>query len=182
LGLVLITVTGAAAVMTTPAGAATGSRRPNIVLVLTDDLDGTSYFDAQRFPVFHHLMVEQGMTFSDYFVTDSLCCPSRASLLRGQYVHDTDVLGNLPPSGGFERFHQLGEESSTVATWLQESGYRTGLFGKYLNGYPATATPTYVPAGWDEWVSPSAGNPYAEYGYQLNENGKLVDHGSAPSD
>jgi len=74
------------------------------------------------------------VTFSNFFVDDSLCCPSRASILRGQYVHDTRVLNNGAPAGGFEAFHHLGRESSTVATWLHARGYRTGLFGKYLNG------------------------------------------------
>ncbi len=161
----------------------TTAERPNIVFVLTDDLDLTSYTsDPARFPVFHRLMATQGTTFADAFVTDSLCCPSRASILRGQYVHDHGVQDNLPPAGGFEHWQELGRDSSTIATWLHAAGYRTGLFGKYLNGYPDTVAPTYVPPGWDDWVSPSGGNPYAEYNYQLNENGKLRNHGAAPSD
>jgi arylsulfatase A-like enzyme len=153
------------------------------VFVLTDDLDLTSYTsDAQRFPQFHRLMATQGTTFTNAFVTDSLCCPSRASILRGQYVHDHGVESNLPPVGGFERWQQLGRDRSTVATWLHAAGYRTALFGKYLNGYPNTVAPTYVPPGWDQWASPSAGNPYAEFNYQLNENGTLRDYGARPSD
>jgi N-acetylglucosamine-6-sulfatase len=114
---------------------ATTARRPNIVFVLTDDLDLTSYTtDAKRFPQFHRLMATQGTTFTNAFVTDSLCCPSRASILRGQYVHDHGVESNLPPVGGFERWQQLGRDRSTVATWLHAAGYHTALFGKYLNG------------------------------------------------
>jgi len=159
------------------------SKRPNIVFILTDDLDLTSYTtDARWFPQFHRLMAERGTTFTNAFVTDSLCCPSRASILRAQYVHDHGVLDNLPPNGGFEHWQQLGRDTSTVATWLHAAGYRTALFGKYLNGYPHTAAPTYVPPGWDDWASPSAGNPYAEYNYQLNENGTLHDYGAKPAD
>ncbi len=158
------------------------STRPNIVFVLTDDLDLTEYADPQMFPAFHDLMTTQGLTFSNYFVTDSLCCPSRASILRGQYVHNHQVEGNLPPAGGFEHWQQLGRDSSTIATWMHDAGYRTALFGKYLNGYPATASRTYIPPGWDDWASPSAGNPYAEYNYQLNENGTLKNYGAQPSD
>ena len=159
------------------------AKRPNIVFVLTDDLDLTSYTsDAARFPEFHALLTEQGTTFSNAFVTDSLCCPSRASILRGQYVHNHGVLDNLPPNGGFEHWQSLGRDTSTVATWLHQAGYRTALFGKYLNGYPNTVSPKYVPPGWDDWASPSAGNPYAEYHYQLNENGRLHDYGAAPAD
>ncbi len=162
--------------------AAASTKRPNIVVVLTDDLDLTSYMDAKRFPLFHDLLVEQGLTFQNSFVTDSLCCPSRASILRGQYVHDHGVLGNLPPDGGFEHWQQLGRDTSTVATWLHDAGYQTALLGKYLNGYPDTVARTYVPPGWDDFVSPSGGNPYAEYNYQLNENGTLHNYGSTPSD
>lgn len=155
---------------------------PNIVLILTDDLDPKSYTDGARFPKFHDLLVERGTTFSRYFVTDSLCCPSRASILRGQYVHDHDIKGNLPPGGGFEHWQQLQRDTSTVATWLHDAGYRTALFGKYLNGYPNTVERTYVPPGWDDWASPSGGNPYSEYNYQLNENGALRWYGSQPED
>ncbi len=84
------------------APATTNAKKPNIVFVLTDDLDLTEYADPAKFPTFHDLMTTQGLTFSNYFVTDSLCCPSRSSILRGQYVHNHQVEGNLPPSGGFE--------------------------------------------------------------------------------
>jgi arylsulfatase A-like enzyme len=111
-----------------------------------------------------------------------LCCPSRASILRGQYVHNHGVRSNLPPNGGFEHWQELGDDTSSVATWLHDAGYKTALFGKYLNGYPDTVAPTYVPPGWDQWASPSAGNPYSEYNYQLNENGTLERYGQKPSD
>lgn len=161
---------------------ASTSSKPNIVFILADDLDLTSYADPAKFPKFHSLMTEQGTTFSNYFVTDSLCCPSRSSILRGEYVHNHGVHGNVPPQGGFEHFHKLGDESSTIATWMHAAGYHTGLLGKYLNGYPSTVAPTYVPPGWDDWVSPSGGNPYAEYNYQLNHNSTLARHGTSPSD
>ncbi len=165
----------------TPGTSATSksTTHPNIVFVLTDDLDLTSY---QRFPNFKKLMLDQGTYFDQYFVDDSLCCPSRSSTLRGQYVHNTGVQGNVAPNGGFQRFHDLGEESSTIGTWLQKDGYQTALIGKYLNGYPGSLPETYVPPGWSEWDSPAAGHPYGEYNYTLNENGKLVAYGKQPQD
>jgi N-acetylglucosamine-6-sulfatase len=159
------------------------SRHPNIVFIVADDLDLASYTaDPALFPKVHDLMAEQGTTFSNAFVTDSLCCPSRASILRGQYVHNHGVEDNTLPKGGFETWHALGRETSTVATWMHQAGYRTALFGKYLNGYPNTVSPTYVPPGWDDWASPAEGNAYAEYNYQLNENGHLHDYGADPAD
>ena len=185
--VVAVTVAALSAVasMAPPAGAVaratSGASRPNIVVILTDDLDATTY-DPAAFPMLHDLMTTQGTTFDHFYVDDSLCCPSRASILRGQFVHNTGVLNNGPPSGGFEKFHTQGLEQSTVATWVHAAGYRTGLFGKYLNGYPDTAPKRYVPPGWDDWVSPSAGNPYGEYRYELNENGTLVQYGRQSSD
>jgi arylsulfatase A-like enzyme len=118
-----------------------------------------------------------GATFENFYVNVSLCCPSRASILRGQYAHNTGIYRNIPPGGGFETFHTLGEEGSTVAVWLHSVGYRTALIGKYLNGYPSEADPLYIPPGWDEWYSPVDGKPYTQYRYTLNENGKQVDYG-----
>lgn len=153
--------------------------RPNFILVLTDDLDAETVGSLSRL---RSLLTDQGTTFTNAFVNVALCCPSRATLLRGQYAHNTGVLTNHPPNGGFETFHRLGHEGSTVATWLRTAGYRTALLGKYLNGYPKGVDPSYVPPGWDEWRSPVAGSPYSEYDYQLNENGRIVTYGHRPED
>ncbi len=161
--------------------AAPDPARPNIVVVLTDDLD-RNLGTLEQVPGFQALFPDQGMTFPNMFVSESLCCPSRASIQRGQFVHNHQVVGNKAPEGGFEKFHSLHEEESTVGTWLHAAGYRTGFMGKYLNGYPDTADPTFEPPGWDEWASPAAGNAYGEYNYTLNENGRLVRYGSAPDD
>lgn len=154
-------------------------RRPNLLFVLTDDLDVA---ELDVMPNVKALIGARGMTFDRYYASVSLCCPSRATTLRGQYSHNTGVETNGGGNGGFEVAHANGIERSTIATWLQAAGYRTALFGKYLNGYPNTAPDTYVPPGWDEWASPVDGNPYSEYDYTLNENGKLVVHGHAPGD
>lgn len=155
--------------------------RPSFVVVLTDDQDlvlGSLDF----MPKTQALIADQGMTFSNHFVPLSLCCPSRSTILTGLHVHNHRVLTNFPPDGGFEKFDQLKHEDRTLAVALQEAGYRTALFGKYLNGYPKGEDLTYVPPGWDEWASPVKGSPYAAYRYTLNENGKLVVHGSKAED
>ncbi len=156
--------------------------RPNIVFILADDLDYAEFNDVAHLPALNTLLTQAGVSFTNYFVPDSLCCPSRASILRGQYVHNHGVLSNVPPSGGFERWQQLGLDKSTIATWLHDAGYRTGLYGKYLNDYPATAPNNYVPPGWDEWASPLGAAPYNEFNYTMNEDGVLHNYGSAPSD
>ena len=153
---------------------------PNIIFILTDDLDYNSF---ARFPRLKSLMTDQGSEFNNFFVSFSLCCPSRSSILRGQYIHNHQVVSNKKPDGGFVKFHSLGHENSTIATWLQAAGYRTVLIGKYLNDYPGGAVaPSYVPPGWNEWYSPVAGKPYSEFDYSLNENGKIVRYGTTPQD
>lgn len=154
--------------------------RPNIVLLLTDDQDVES---LSVMPRVRSLLAAPGTSFSRYYASVAACCPSRATMLRGQYAHNTKIITNEPPNGGFARFHEQGLERSTLATWLRDAGYRTGLFGKYLNGYPSDVVDErYVPPGWDTWVSPSGGNPYYQYHYTLNENGRLFRHGQAPDD
>lgn len=150
--------------------------RPNIVLILSDDEDVEIHARAMRRT--RALIAERGTVFENAFVTFPLCCPSRASILRGQYPHNTGVLGNRAPNGGFEAFRRLGRDRSTIGTWLQAAGYRTAFYGKYLNGYGKNDPP---PPGWDEWhVAGNSG--YGNFDYVLNENGTPVAYGHAPED
>ncbi len=155
--------------------------RPNFIIVLTDDLD-QQLGSLEYMPQVQDLLVKQGLTFSNFLVNVSLCCPSRTSLLRGQYVHNHGIYSNGLPTGGFEKAFAEGMENNTLATVLQSAGYRTGLAGKYLNGYPYDATMTYIPPGWDEWYSPVEGGPYNGFNYQMNENGRVYSYGSGPQD
>ncbi len=153
--------------------------RPNILFILSDDL---STEEMRSMPKVHALLARQGTTFSNSFFNVSLCCPSRTTILRGQYAHNTGVLTNGGANGGFETAHRKGIERSTIATWLQGAGYRTGLFGKYLNGYPNTVPISYVPPGWNDWFSPINGFPYSEFWYTVNENGSFVPYTNKPDD
>ena len=152
--------------------------RPNILFILTDDQEVGS---LRFLPRVQTLLAAQGLTFSNAFAVQPLCCPSRASILRGQYPHNTEILNNAPPIGGFAKFRDLGRETSTVATWLQATGYRTAFFGKYLNGYPTPDRPTHVPPGWDEWYGAHEG-PVRYYNYRMTENGQVVSYGESPGD
>jgi N-acetylglucosamine-6-sulfatase len=154
--------------------------RPNVVFVLTDDL---SWNLVQYLPQVKKLQAD-GLTFQDYTVTDSLCCPSRSSIFTGRFPHNTGVFTNGGADGGFGYFHDHGEEANTFATALQAQGYRTAMMGKYLNGYEPADTlggsVPYVPPGWTEWDV--AGNGYPEFNYDLNENHKIVHYGNQPQD
>ena len=155
-------------------------KKPNIVFVLTDDL---AWNLVQYMPHVRQLE-KRGATFRNFFVTDSLCCPSRASIFTGRYPHDTGIFTNGGSDGGFAVFHSLGEENATFATQLQTHGYLTAMMGKYLNGYRpqglVDGERLYVPPGWNEWDV--AGNAYPEFNYNLNQNGRLDHYGSRPRD
>jgi N-acetylglucosamine-6-sulfatase len=148
-------------------------RRPNIVFVLTDDL---SMNLVQYMP--HVLQMQKdGVSFANYFVTDSLCCPSRTSIFTGRYPHNTGVFTNTGNYGGYLQFRNRGLARETFATALAAGGYRTAMLGKYLNGY----LPQYpTEPGWGLWAV--AGNGYKEFNYSLNQDGQIAQHGSDPAD
>jgi N-acetylglucosamine-6-sulfatase len=155
-----------------PVTARTAARPPNIVFVLTDDLS----MDLLRFMPQVQALQSRGLTFENYFVSDSLCCPSRSSIFTGNFPHDTGVFTNAGLDGGIGAFYAHGNEQNSFNVALHDAGYRTAMMGKYLNGYlqGPTRSPvpsTYVPPGWDQWDVP--GYAYSEYNYTLNENGRL---------
>ena len=146
---------------------AQAATKPNIVFVLTDDMNVS---DLRYMPKTRRLLADRGARFTNAFVTNSLCCPSRATILRGQYSHNHLVWGNFLPIGGFQKFRDLGREKSTVATWLNRAGYDTVLIGKYLNGYDDT---THVPPGWDRWHAYLGYYEASPNTYRINENGRI---------
>ncbi len=163
-GLLLWAAVAASILALSPAAAA---ERPSIVVVLTDD---QRWDTLSAMPTVQSEIVARGVTFSNAFVVNPLCCPSRASILTGRYSHSTKVYRN----GSFTRF----DDSSTIATWLRKAGYRTAFLGKYLNAYRGT----YVPPGWNEWAAFTPANRQSFFDYELNIDGTLSPFGSAPDD
>ncbi|HLG86800.1 MAG TPA: sulfatase [Alphaproteobacteria bacterium] len=148
---------------------------PNIVFVLTDDLS----MNLLQFMPHVQRMQKEGMTFANYFVTDSLCCPSRTSIFTGRFPHDSGVFKNTGEDGGYAGFINHGNEGLTFAVALASGGYKTAMLGKYLNGYEPPKHP--VGAGWGYWaVGGSTG--YAQFNYNLSEDGKVVRYGYDPAD
>ncbi len=153
--------------------------RPNVIFIITDDM---AVSDLAYMPKTTALLEENGAYFEQFFVNISLCCPSRTSFLRGQYGHNTGIYDIEPPNGGFEKAYALGLEESMLPVWLNDVGYNTALFGKYMATYPTTAAPDYIPPGWVEWYSPVLGYPYDGYDYSLNENGEIIEYGFEEED
>jgi arylsulfatase A-like enzyme len=144
---------------------------PDIVLILTDD---QRYDTLWAMPIVQDRLVERGIEFTNAFVSNPICCPSRASILTGTYSHSNGVYTNHQnqPYGGFPAF----DDRSSVATWLQDDGYRTALVGKYLNGYGSA----YVPPGWDHWFTTWDDGAY--FDYSANDDGNLRTFGGGPED
>ena len=158
-----------AALLTPAATGAAAPQRPNIVVLMTDDqtLESMRVMTGVR-----DSLAAEGTTFDRAFVSNALCCPSRATLLTGQYSHNHGVLGNAPPDGGYGRL----DKREWLPVWLQRAGYRTVHIGKFLNQY-GIANPTEVPPGWSEWYASVDPSTYQFYGYTLNENGLLNTYG-----
>jgi N-acetylglucosamine-6-sulfatase len=158
-----------------------GGHRPNIVFVLTDDLS----MDLLPYMPQVQALQRDGMTFNNYFVSDSLCCPSRSSIFTGEFPHDTGVYTNSGPYGGLRAFYMHDDENRTFNLALQNAGYRTAMMGKYINGYLQGSRRAYiantdVPPGWSEWDV--AGWGYREFNYKLNIDGTIHYFGHAPRD
>jgi N-acetylglucosamine-6-sulfatase len=156
--------------------------RPNFVVIQTDDLTRAEIYSTYTDPVTLQPAVVMpnllgqiagpGITFNRYYVSNPLCCPSRTSLLTGRYSHNTSVLTNFFPSGGYYKF----DKGNNLAVWLRGAGYRTSHVGKFMNQY-GDNDPTEVPGGWNDWHT-VIGDARLFYGYQINDNGTVSDpHG-----
>ena len=151
------------------------AQRPNVVFVLADD------FSSNLVAYMPHLqaMQKEGLSFDRYFVTNSLCCPSRATIFTGQMPHNTQVMTNEAPTGGYEAFVAHHNPAKSFAPALQAAGYKTAMMGKYLNGYHPGKHP--IPVGWSDWFVVGGGG-YSGYNYQVSDNGKLVHFGHRATD
>ena len=164
--VVLLAVMGSARSM------AAAAERPNIVLVVADDLSKRDYFDlGSNLGSF----TSGGTFFHNAFVTTALCCPSRASTLTGLYAHNHGITQHIDPGTGYEQYDAEDYDQNDLPVWLKNSGYETGLVGKYMNKYHARLDEK--PAGWSDWYSANDPAP----SWTLNENGTVRTYPQDPT-
>jgi N-acetylglucosamine-6-sulfatase len=144
---------------------------PNIVLITTDD-QPASTVTREAMPNLHERIIDPGSSFSDYIVTTPLCCPSRASMLTGQYGHNNGVLRN--------DYGDLIGPRNVLPRWLQRVGYTTAHVGKFLNGYGDAAGHKTVGPGWDLWFTQFERKSY--YDWKASKNGKTRVYGAEDAD
>ena len=151
-------------------GQAAAAERPNIVVVMTDD---QTMAELRGMPATRRLVARRGVSFSRFYVSYPVCCPSRATYLTGQYANNHGVMGLYPPTGGYGAL----KKRNTLPVWLQRAGYRTVHIGKFLNGY-GDQQPADVPPGWSDWHATVDYSTYRMWGYRMNDNGVFHTYGS----
>lgn len=153
--------------------AADAEGRPNIVFIYTDDQNADE-FSRTYMPNTMRLLGDEGTVFDNFIVTTPICCPSRASMLSGQYAHNNGVYTNRT---GYPGLH---DQANTLGGWLQHAGYRTAWFGKFLQQYKEAVPNPATPApGFDEWqvtLKP------LYFGWKLFADGEKIKGGTRPRD
>jgi N-acetylglucosamine-6-sulfatase len=176
-----------ASVGISPAGptqqAVAATRRPNVVIVISDD-QRWDKITHRYMPRVYQLATNpsairpsaRSVFFQNAFVSNPLCCPSRATILSGRYSHTTGVWDNGGAHGGFSVF----DDRHTMAVDFRRNDYRTAMIGKYMNGYSGGGS-TYVPPGWTRWFASSTG-AYYNWGATVKSGNRVFTRhfGTAP--
>jgi arylsulfatase A-like enzyme len=142
-----------------PIAANAQANRPNILVIITDDQPAAGTFAVM--PDLGSWLIRGGTRYIRAFAPTPLCCPSRASLFSGRYAHNHGLLGIQPASGL--------DQSRTIQRALHDAGFRTAIFGKYLNRWKLEERPPH----FDVWATFSKGHPGGYFGGTWNVGGKL---------
>ena len=141
--------------------AAGAVRKPNIVLITTDDQTLAS---LRVMDEVERLLADRGVTFETNVASFPLCCPSRATWITGQYAHNHGVLDNQERDGG--GYGALRDPERVLPAWLDAAGYDTALVGKWLHDYR-----TLDPApGWDRFWALTSPTMVDYFGYEITDS------------
>jgi arylsulfatase A-like enzyme len=143
-------------------GGASEDGPPNILVIATDDQRRTARLAET--PATRRWFQTDGTSFARAYATTPSCCPSRASMFTGKYAHNHGVLTGEPGDA-------IGlDQRWTVQRYLRRAGYRTGIFGKYLNNWPLSEDPAH----FDEWAVFTNSTEHGFYGGTWNVQGRVM--------
>lgn len=161
-GLLIAAAVATCATAPAPRVAAqTEGRRPNVLIVITDDQRNAGTMGVM--PATREWFGRDGTRFVNALVTTPTCCPSRASVMTGLYAHNHGV--HTSERGQAENMDQL----ATLQRYLRRDGYRTSIYGKYLNAWPREIDPPW----FDDWAILSDSTARAYFNGRWNVNGKV---------
>ena len=140
----------------------TDTAPPNVLIVMTDDQRAMGTLGVMRKT--RRWFVRDGVRFQNALATTPTCCPSRASVMTGLYAHNHGV--HTSERGQAQNMDQ----QLTIQHYLRREGYRTAIFGKYLNAWPRDTDPPW----FDEWAILSESTAEAYFNGQWNVQGEMV--------
>ncbi len=132
---------------------------PNVLVFVTDDQRPES---MEAMPQTSRYFRDEGRWYPNGFATTPICCPSRASIFSGQFVHNHGVKNFTP--------YEL-QQTTTLQAVLQANGYRTGFFGKYLNRWEHEDDPPH----FDDWAFFHQANTRTYAGGEYNVAGEVTE-------
>lgn len=135
--------------------------RPNVLIIITDDQRNAGTFGVM--PRTKRWFFRDGSRFVNGLATTPTCCPSRASMMTGQYAHNHGV--HTSERGQAGNMDQL----VTMQRYLRRDGYRTSIYGKYLNAWPRDVDPPW----FDDWAILSDSTAHAYFKGRWNVNGEV---------
>ncbi|HEX2196965.1 MAG TPA: sulfatase [Actinomycetota bacterium] len=144
-----------------PAAAQPEPERPNVLIVVTDDQRAIGTLGVM--PRTRRWFLRDGTRFVNALATTPTCCPSRASIMTGLYAHNHGV--HTSERGQAQNMDQL----LTMQRYLRRDGYRTSIYGKYLNAWPRDVDPPW----FDDWAILSDSTSRAYFNGRWNVNGKV---------
>jgi len=159
-----------AAVLVLAVSTATSAEKPNIVLIMADDLGyaDLGFQGSKTIPTPHlDALRKRGVRFTDAHVTASACSPSRAGLMMGRYQQRFGHHANVPP-----KEHGMDPEEMTLGEALQEQGYTTGFIGKWHLGRSEDRYPTAQ--GFDTFIGLREG--HRSYWFEPKKDDKPGSH------
>eukprot|EP01047_Picozoa_sp_COSAG01_P009669 COSAG01_NODE_399_length_17543_cov_15.077792_22_plen_503_part_00 len=149
-------------------------KKPNILFIFTDDQD-IVLNSLTVMPKLKRLVADEGAFFENAFCNTPICCPSRAEVTTGRYMHNTQATNNGCGGQSFQQNQELYNFAHFAST---QGGYIPYYSGKYLNNYGAASMggTEHIPRGWHEWHALVGNSKY--YNYNISNNGANEHYGS----